>query len=407
MKSNNMKTKTKYFLSILLLGVVLFSCDDSNDDMNHNTSLTEVKYITGDFDAVLEGVSDKFIKLEWEKSVAADMTQVFYIVQFSGDENGFNEPDDILLPGPTDKPGYSSFIEISDSVLNIVAERSGLKQLATENLYWRVVASNGIVQRVANGIRTIKVTRPDGFAAVPSSLYVTGSATSGGDELDKAIQMKNLTFMEIANNELVPRADVFEVVLPLKSGEFKLIDKKTKKHRSFSIVDNKVAEFSPIINCPAEGIYRIKIDFDNANAEFTLVNKVEQVVVKAGSTESVVTALDYAGDCRWESVFTALLPGGAALPNASQYKFRFTETPVLDETPVEQYSYWGATTKSSGAPNATTPASYFYVVESPAEITAITQYYRFPVNVSGKQMKTVLDMNIENVNYTHSCSLTE
>lgn len=398
-----MKTIIKYMF-ISLVTVAIISCD-SKYEPTLETILSDFGFVTNDTSMVLTGTSTKTVRLKWEKSTAENSTLVFYKVQFSDDQDDFSSPTYELLPG---RLGSNNFVEISDSMLNIIAEKSSIRQLSTEKMYWRVIASNGINSKIVEGEkRFIEVTRPAGFAAFPEKLYITGTATPGGDDLSKAIQIK------VLKKKSDPTLDsvAFNIVLPLKQGEFKLVNALQGRTRTFGFDnDGKFIEIFEDDNikttCPADGLYQISLNFITNVAEYASVNLVELVVIRNNTPDNIIATMNYTTDYTWQSDFVSKLSDGANLPTGAMYKFRFSGNKVSDNSPFT--AYWGSPADTSTPPNATTPESYFYVtyVEN-----NLKNYYRFATAVSGsnsgKNMRAVLVMNPVNTNYYHTCTVIE
>ncbi len=398
-----MKTIIKLmFISLVALAII--SCDNKNEP-TLETTLSDFGYISGDTSMVLTGSSQKNIRLRWEKSVAENTTLVFYKVQFSDNQDDFTDPTHEIIPG---RLGSNAFVDITDSVLNIIAEKSSIRQLTTEKMYWRVIASNGInAKNINGGSKYIEVTRPAGFAAFPEKLYLTGPATPGGDDLSKAIQIKALKKKSDPTLDSV----AFNIVLPLKQGEFKLVNALQGRTRTFGFDNNgKFIEIFEDDNikttCPTDGLYQISLNFITNVAEYASVSQVELVVIRNNQPDNVITTMNYSADYTWESDFVSKLSDGANLPTGAMYKFRFSGNKVSDNSPFT--AYWGSLADTSTPPNATTPESYFYVtyVEN-----NLKNYYRFATAVSGsnrgKNMRAVLVMNPVNTNYYHTCTVIE
>lgn len=394
-----MKTIIKLmFISLVALAII--SCDNKNEP-TLETTLSDFGYISGDTSMVLTGSSQKNIRLRWEKSVAENSTLVFYKVQFSDNQDDFTDPTHEIIPG---RLGSNAFVDITDSVLNIIAEKSSIRQLTTKKMYWRVMASNGVnAKTISGGAKYMEVTRPAGFAAFPNKLYITGQATPGGDDLSKAIPVKALK----KKSDPTQDSMYYNIVLPLKQGEFKLVSAIQGRTRTFGFDNDgkfiEIFEDDDIKNtCPADGLYSISMNFITNVAEYASVNLVELVVIRNNLPDNIITTMNYSGDYTWESDFISRLSDGANLPTGAMYKFRLTGTTVKGNSPYT--AYWGSPADSSTPPNATTPLTYFYVTRVENNLR---NYYRFATTVSGtssgKNMRAVLVMNPANENHYHTC----
>lgn len=398
-----MKTIIKS-LFISLFALAFISCE-SKYEPELETKLSEFEFVTSDTSLVLTGTTQDTVVLRWSKSIAENSTLVFYKVQFSDDQDDFSVPTYELLPG---RLGSNNYVEISDSILNIIAEKSSIRQLSTDKLYWRVVASNGINSTIINGgTKFLELTRPAGFAAFPEKLYITGAASPGGEDISAAVQMKALK----KKSDPTQDSAAFNIVVPLKQGEFKLVSTTAGRSRTFGF--DSTGEFIEIFEdediqtiCPADGLYQISMNFRTNTSEYASVNQVELVVIRSNQPDNVITTMNYTTDYTWESDFVSRLSDGANLPTGAMYKFRFTGNTVIGNNPFT--AYWGSPAETSTPPNASTPESYFHVtgVEN-----NLKNYYRFATAVSGsnsgKNMRLVLVMNPANPEYYHTCTLTE
>lgn len=398
-----MKSIIKFiFLSTITCCVI--GCENTFEP-TLETELSDFNFITGDTTLVLNGSSQDTIVLKWEKSIAENATLVFYKVQFSDQNDDFEDPTHEMLPG---KLGSNAYVSITDSLLNIIAEKSAIRQLSTGKIYWRVIASNGVnSNKILGGSRHIEVTRPDGFAAFPSKLYLTGSASPGGNDLSKAVMVKALK--KKSDNTL--DSAFFNIVLPLKQGEFKLVSALQGRIRTFGIDNNgnivEIFEEDDFINeCPANGVYHISLNFNTKKAEYASVSEVNLVVIRNNLPDNIITEMNYSGEYTWEADFVSRLSDGTNLPAGAMYKFRFSGSTVIGNNPFT--AYWGSPSETSSPPNASTPESYFHVMRVNNDLR---NYYRFATAVSGtssgKNMRAILVMNPVDENHYHTCTIKE
>ena len=398
-----MKTIIKY-ITLSLVAFFIISCEHKSEPVLE-TTLSEFGFVTGDTSLLLSGTTQDTIVLRWEKSVAKNSTLVFYRIQFSEDQDDFQEPTHELLPG---RLGANHSIGITDSILNIIAEKSSIRQLSTGKIYWRVLASNGINSKTINGgSKFLEVTRPAGFAAFPEKLYITGPASPGGNDISKAIQMKTLKKKSDPTQDSIAH----NIVLPLKQGEFKLISALQGRYRTFGFDgDGKFIEIFEEENIktisPADGLYQISMNFITDVAEYASVSQVELVVIRSNQPDNVITPMNHTSDYTWESDFVSKLSDGSNLPAGAMYKFRFSGTTVNGNNPF--IAYWGSQSDTSTPPGTGTSESYYYVVSVENNLR---NYYRFPTTVSGsnsgKNMRAVLVMDPKDPNYYHTCTVQE
>ena len=81
----------------------------------------------------------------------------------------------------SDNGGSLSYATISHKTLNKVGAAAGLNSGETGTLVWTVMASRGLNSVMAKESKKLTITRLVGFEEIPAQLYLTGSATEGGD----------------------------------------------------------------------------------------------------------------------------------------------------------------------------------------------------------------------------------
>ena len=363
------------------LSALLMAACNSNDEPKLETTFTEFGFKTGNLTIDLTKENEP-IRLEWEESQAENGTLVFYRVLFSNKKDGFSDPSYELTPN---RMGMDNYIVLTDSMLNIAAEMAGVRQSESGTFYWSILASNGVSShQVKEGFREITVTRPDGFAAIPEKLYV-----KLGDEY---VRMKGTQFR---GTDTIPVG--FDVLVELEESErISITDSKLGRQRYFSLTSDfqvqEVYEGDVEMTVPVSGVYHVGMDFVTKEAFFSKVEQVDLIVLQNGKPDDVVTTLEYEGNYVWGSQYTALLSDGSALPNGAAYKFRMTES-------SGKVTYWGSSSKMVNPPTEDTASSYFYVTKVSE---GMSNFYRFPILVSGKQMNVMLSMAPSEENWYHT-----
>ncbi|MDR1808936.1 MAG: SusE domain-containing protein [Prevotella sp.] len=396
--------KNMKILICFALALLLAACT-SEDEPVFETTFSDFGYATGDLAIDLTQSDAGNLRLEWENSVAVNSTLVFYRVLFSGNKDDFSDPVHEI---ETDRLGTAAYLTVAPAAMNIIAEKAGVRQNTSGNVYWSVHASNGISTKTISGeAKKITVTRPAGFAAFPEKLYLTGAATPGGDDIEQALVLKASKKKADATQD----SAFFNIVVPLKQGEFRLVNAKQGRVRSFGFDDNgKIIEIFEGDNLknevPADGLYHLGLNFQTNTADYGKIEQVDLIVVRSGQPEDVVATLNYTSDYTWKTEFLSRLSNGSNLPAGAMYKFRFTETAVKGGQ--TNLAYWGSTSETATPPTADAAESYFYVTRVNSDTK---NYYRFPTSVSGsnsgKAMKAVLVMNPNNDHFYHSNTVAE
>lgn len=262
-------------LSLLCILCSLLVIQCKKDDRSINLNLSEVNN-------VFTPAEGKYIQLkpaaninetfEWEQAKAEDGALVLYEVAFDQVTGDFSNPFYVAL---SDNKGVNNKLTISHGDLNKIAALGGADFFQKKKFKWTVLASKGTNVKKATVSRTIELERPGGFAVLPGSLYLSGTATEGGDVLANALPMK----------QTVP--GVFEIYTKLKAGNYKFYDGISGSPKQYYVFEengvqaigfNGQSSFSG-----ADKIMRIRLDFNNINATYAEVKSV-QLWYCAGNT---------------------------------------------------------------------------------------------------------------------------
>ena len=276
--------------SILLFFVCscLFNIQCKKDERDINLQLTEVadlytpadgKYIKLD---PKSGATESF---EWSQAKAADGSLVLYEIAFDQENGDFSHPFYTVV---SDNKGLMNKVTLTHADLNRIATLGGADFYQRKKFKWTVLASKGTNVKPAAVSRIIDLERPGGFAVLPASLYISGSATEVGDVLTNALQMKKL------------KEGVFEIFTKLKAGTYKLYDGNSGSPKQYYIYEDNgnktIGMNGQTTFSGADKIMRIQVDFNNIAATFAEVKSV-QLWYCAGNT--FWFTLPYAGNGIW------------------------------------------------------------------------------------------------------------
>jgi hypothetical protein len=260
----------KYALSarnlVFSLAALLFiGCE--KDERDINMDVTEVTNIFTPADAVsikLNPAGGAVETFEWEQAKAADGSLVLYEVAFDQENGDFSAP---FYKVVSDNKGVLNKLSLSHGDLNKIAQLGGSAFFEKKKFKWTVLSSKGTNVKKASVSRTIELERPGGFDVLPGNLYITGSATEGGDVLANALKM----------HQVAP--GVFEIYSKLKAGSYKFVDGITGTPKEYYIFDNAgvnaigmngVTDFTG-----PDKIMRVRLDFNNINASYAEVKEVK------------------------------------------------------------------------------------------------------------------------------------
>lgn len=249
------------FFCILLFGL---ACQKNERGINMNVSAVTTLYTPDD---------NKFIRLnpaanltetfEWDQARAEDGSLVLYEVAFDQESGDFSSPFYTVV---SDNRGVNNKLTITHGDLNKIAQLGGAAFFERKKFKWTVLATKGTNVKKSDLSRTIDIERPGGFDVLPGDVYLTGTATEGGDVLANALKLRQVS------------PGVFEIFSKLKAGKYHFTDGITGTPKSYYIFDNNgVNAIGSNGETEFEGdekIMRIIVDFNNINASFAEVKKV-------------------------------------------------------------------------------------------------------------------------------------
>src|SRR5687768_11384828 len=204
----------KYSLPLALICIIssLLHIQCKKDDRSINLNLSEVNNLFTPADGkyiLLKPASNSNEPFEWEQAKAEDGSLVLYEVVFDQETGDFSNPFYVTL---SDNKGVNNKLTLSHGDLNKIATLGGADFFQKKKFKWTVRASKGTNVKIATVYRTIELERPGGFAVLPGNLYLSGTATEGGDVLANALPMKQTA------------TGVFEIYTKLKAGNYKFYD---------------------------------------------------------------------------------------------------------------------------------------------------------------------------------------
>ncbi len=260
-----MKSTINKYIAFVCSALLLFGC--KKDERSINLNLTAVPQIFLPADG-------KFIKLnpaanltesfEWEQAKAEDGSLVLYEVAFDQEGGDFSHPFYTVV---SDGKGVNNKLTLTHGDLNKIAELGGSAFFEKKKFSWTVLSSKGTNVKKSDITRTIEIERPGGFETLPGSVYITGSATEGGDVLANALKMHQLS------------PGVFEIFTKLKAGTYQFTDGIAgTPHRYYTFENDGIQVIGVDGTNEFTGpdkIVRIKLDFNNINSSMAEVKSVK------------------------------------------------------------------------------------------------------------------------------------
>jgi len=255
-------TSLLFFLCICLMHI---QC--KKDERGIDLTLNEVSALYTPADNIsiqLKPAANLTETFEWEQAKAEDGSLVLYEVAFDQENGDFSKPIYTVL---SDNKGVLNKLTISHGDLNKIAALGGADYFQKKKFKWTVLAWKGTNVKPASMSRIIELERPAGFASIPGSVYISGTATETGNVLANALPMKQTA------------PGVFEIYTKLKAGTYAFYDGNSGSPRQFYVYDdngiNAIGVNGQTTFSGADKIMRIRLDFNNINASFAEVKSIQ------------------------------------------------------------------------------------------------------------------------------------
>lgn len=313
----NMNTLYKNILAsatlLALIATILIGCKD--DDEFNNVSVTSVNQF-------YEPVDDRHVALksdgnmyfEWEKSIAADNSIVYYDVVFDKADGDFSNPLQIVT---SDNKGTATGATISHVMLNRIALAAGFDIDQPGTLKWTVRASRGLNFAISEQSRSITLLRMKSVADLEGQpMYIAGEgAAESGQEVRYHDEVKD--DKEPGKQEIYTRLEAGKPIY--------FTSNLAGQDRYFSINEDRVTfkEFKEVpagITVAESGIYRIRLDFQAASASIEKIDKLELFV----NWTQRLTELSYIGKGVWQAKDYNVQLASTDWGFDERYKFIFT-----------------------------------------------------------------------------------
>lgn len=250
----------KIFLPAMLL--LLGACKKDTRSIDLNVTAVATLYTPVDNQYIkLDPKSNPTQTFQWEQARAEDGSLVLYEVAFDQVGGDFSKP---FYTQVSDGKGIQNTLTLSHGDLNKIAALGGAAFFERKKFIWTVLSSKGTNRVKAKESRTIDLERPAGFDNPPTALYLTGSATEGGADINNALQMKRNT------------DGSFEIYTKLSTGTYQFVDGKTGTARKFYLDSgNGIALDGENTFSGASRTVRLQLNFELINGNMVEVKSVQ------------------------------------------------------------------------------------------------------------------------------------
>ncbi len=313
-------------------------------------------------DIQLQPATGASIVFQWSRAQTPDSGLILYEVAFDKADGDFSNPIYKIL---ADGSGVQTQATVSQKDLNKIAALAGIKASSSGKIKWGILASKATNAKISAETRTLQIERPAGFATVPDSLFIFGTATEAGSDPANAIPLKKT-------------ADgVFELYTSLGTGSYLLTDQRNANGNEYYI-DLNSSNIIKSGNTPTEitgttKAYRLRYDFNVATSEATVI---ESIGLYQSANNAEIGQLTYAGNSIWQIDSLPVVFVQFSWGRDDRYKF-FMHTSAGVE-------YYGST-NADNVPPAGQPPSYFYLV--PVTNDQWSNTYKFDPSADNHSVK--------------------
>jgi hypothetical protein len=360
--------------------VVISGCKKDKKIGSTNVSAVSNLFLPedGKFVKIASGASGS-VAFEWEQARAEDNGLVLYEVAFDKEGGDFSKP---LYSVPSDGNGLYNKLTVTFSDLNKIATLAGVKPQESGKVIWTVRSSKGINVKESGLKRVIEIERPAGFTDIPTELFLTGTATEGGDDLSKAVKFKQTA------------PGKFEIYTSLKAGSFHFADRATGTPLTYSYDGTKLTEAGNTEFIGATKVEKIEVDFNVAAYKTT---EVTNVGLWFAADNKIWFDLTYSSNGTWEANGKSIVFHQESWGRDERYKFRFTFKNADNSSTTQ---FYGSANSDNNAADANTPPSYYYM--KPVNNSQYDYCFKFNHAFDNKTADIKIMFNNAAAEYTHS-----
>lgn len=372
----------KIHSKLMLIALAVFLTGSCSDDDSINTKVSAVNalYTPADNTFFNLGAQSSAV-FEWEGAKAADNGVVLYDVVFDRENGDFSDPVYVM---PSDGNGFQRTLNLSFTDLNRIAGMAGIGAEETGKLKWTVWSSKGIDVQTTSVSGIFEVLRPAGFPP-PDQLFITGSASEGGDNAADARPFKKTG------------ATTYEIYTALHTGEYKFITTTSgSTPETFYILDGNLKADGVSTYSGDEKVYRIKVDFSDGS---TNVVEVEKLEIWFPPNGEYLFEYTYVGNGKWEAYDQYIEFKQETWGRDERYKFKFT----INDAGNSVEEWFGSVNADNNKPDANSPASYWYMV--PVTDDYWSNSFKFAAEVDYSTVDAQVDFSATADAYTHSFTI--
>lgn len=357
----------------LMLGMLFItSCKKETRELNQNLRPVSTLNLPEDQVALtLQPATTSSVEFKWDAATAEGGNHLLYELAFDREDGDFSEP---IYKTVSKGGGIETSVTLSHKDLNKIANMGGIAASSTGRLKWTVLASIGTNVLPGSISRSIEISRPAGLAELPAEMYITGSATEGGEDVTQAVKLRK-------NEE-----GVFEIYTSLKNGEYLLTDQPSAEGKKYYVDNGLIKEGDVPFQVSESKHYQLTYDFNVATANMV---EIQSVGLWMSAYNAEIGQLSYQGNSTWSAEGIPVEFFQFSWGKDERYKF------VMHTSAGTQYL--GSSKTDNGTPEGQ-EASYFFLVPVSNDQWANT--YKFDPAADGKNVKVDLMLKTD-APYTH------
>lgn len=365
---------------LLLTMIVISSCKKDVKKLNENLSAVGSLTLPADQAAVNlvpvppAGTQLASVVFSWAATSAEDGELVLYEIVFDKETGDFSKP---IYKSVSGNGGVNPQITLTHQDLAKIADAGGIGPSSTGKLKWTVIASKATNKKIASVSRIIQLTRPAGFTNLPVTLYLTGTASEGGNDIAKALPLKRTA------------AGAFELYTSLAAGSYQLSETNTAAGRKFYIDNTGVIKEGTATTTVtgATKVFRLRYDFNVATSQ---TSEITDIGIFQSGPNTEIGHLAYTGNSTWASPVIPIVFFQFTGFRDERYKFIFHLSSGNE--------YFGSTNANNNGPNGQ-PAPYFYLV--PVNNSQFDYTYKLPPASDNHRAQITVLLQAANP-YTHN-----
>lgn len=310
-----MKSIISYSAIALFLLAGATSCSNDMEYVDVNATPVSLFYEPANGKAInLVASNTASLLFEWASAYAENGAVPQYEVVFYSP----NDTENPLYRVVSDNTGTKPQATISHKTLASVCAAAGIAGGETGNLKWGVLSYAGVNGTKSTQLYDLTLTRYEGFAEIPTSLYFGGAGTeTGGDDLSNAMALNAIS------------ADSYEAFAQLNAGQPIYFSADRDGATLYSLNGNKIVEGKDgSYTAPETGVYRITLDFSTASATLKQIESVTLYHTDRGNMGGDDFELPYVGGGVFQTVHSwkPYLTGWSWDPFESRYNFQMQYT---------------------------------------------------------------------------------